>query len=177
MGHQRQTYHRRYSSNHRNHRSLSNNKKQHQIISIKTGTLITRKKELKEPIFYDPQTQIAQEVNNINKSFPNCVLEKSEKQKIIHQQQCNLIDQHLHRQNNKDVDSDNIPFTPSASDNESDDDEYTKEQQIKFGATKDTKLDHIWQRTEEFSCLMKWETMYCRMMERKRLVSTITEES
>merc|ERR1712024_254140 len=90
---------------------------EHQVISTKTERLILKKKEIKEPIFYDPECELAKKCKMIQNNFSNSIFDEEEKQKLIQIQRSNLITNYALNQNNN-VDSDGIPLTPEGSEDD-----------------------------------------------------------
>jgi len=142
---------REHLNHHQNKYQHSNRRLIHdEIISVKSGTLISKRKEVQHPVFYDPEHELAKAVKNINRSFVNTMFDENEKQKLIHIEECNLIRDYTLRieRNGENADSDGNPVTPTASDSESDHDDVPS---IKFGAMKNNKVRNIWDATKEFS--------------------------
>eukprot|EP00483_Globobulimina_turgida_P004216 UN04225 len=136
------------------HPKNTSHHKQHEIISIKTERLIFQKEQAKQPIFYDPQSEIAQKCRNIDIKYQNGILDADERENLMHIQRCNVIRQHTNEMNVRNtVDSEDNPVTPPASDDESQSSEYDNndnnadKQEINFGATKTTKMRNIWEYT------------------------------
>ena len=119
----------------------------HRIISIQHNTLITQRRKIENPVFYDDQTNLAKQCSFADKMYHNySMIEDPDllnniKQKLIFEDTLN------HNNNNFDG---NLPVTPDSSDVE---DNVNNNHYPSFGQIKDTKITSITELTQKLELL------------------------